>query len=243
MDADRHTGCVCIGVSDRYGRSLGSGPTTHIAVQQSRAEQPVAGVILQSPVLSMFRVVFNFRFTMPGDLFCNVDVIDQVESPVTIIHGTRDEVVPFWHGEGLFERCRQEWRCRPLWVADAGHNNIEAYLRYQALPSLCCGLVGTMVADGWTSLASEQHAGRRLLPAPDRLCAHLPRDGRDPVHGGVGASGWQEGRLARGASGSRCFSVACQGLPSSCGLRRRRLCAGAERETRIDYFIGEERRC
>ncbi|GMF20355.1 unnamed protein product [Phytophthora fragariaefolia] len=109
--------------------SLGSGPTTHLAVKQSNVEQPVAGVILQSPVLSMFRVVFNFRYTFPGDLFCNIDIIDQVRSPVTIIHGTRDEVVPFWHGEGLFEMCPQDWRCKPLWVTDAGHNNIEAYLR------------------------------------------------------------------------------------------------------------------
>ncbi|CEG44329.1 serine protease family [Plasmopara halstedii] len=111
-----------------YGRSLGSGPATHLAVKQSNIEQPVAGVILQSPVLSMFRVVFNFRYTFPGDLFCNSDIINQVRSPVTIIHGTRDEVVPFWHGEGLFEMCSQEWRCKPLWVTDAGHNNIEAYL-------------------------------------------------------------------------------------------------------------------
>jgi abhydrolase domain-containing protein 17 len=79
--------------------------------------------------MSIFRVAFNFRFTIPGDMFCNIDIIDEVESPVTIIHGTRDEVVPFWHGEGLFERCRQEWRCKPLWVTDAGHNNIEAFLR------------------------------------------------------------------------------------------------------------------
>lgn len=98
-------------------------------MKQSNLELPVAGVILQSPVLSMFRVVFNFRYTFPGDLFCNIDIIDQVRSPVTIIHGTRDEVVPFWHGEGLFEMCPQEWRCKPLWVTDAGHNNIEAYLR------------------------------------------------------------------------------------------------------------------
>ncbi|KAF1772817.1 Alpha/beta hydrolase fold-5 [Phytophthora cactorum] len=94
----------------------------------SSLEQPVAGLILQSPVLSMFRVVFNFRYTLPGDLFCNIDIIEQVRSPVTVIHGTRDEVVPFWHGEGLFEMCPQEWRCKPLWVTDAGHNNIEAYL-------------------------------------------------------------------------------------------------------------------
>ncbi|TYZ62490.1 hypothetical protein PybrP1_001992 [[Pythium] brassicae (nom. inval.)] len=111
-----------------YGRSLGSGPTTHLAVQQSRLNLPVAGVILQSPLLSIFRVAFNFRYTLPGDLFCNIDIIEAVQSPVTIIHGTRDEVVPFWHGEGLFEMCSQEWRYKPLWVADAGHNNIEAFL-------------------------------------------------------------------------------------------------------------------
>lgn len=111
-----------------YGRSLGSGPTTYIAVKQSRLRDPVAGIILQSPLLSIFRVAFNFRFTIPGDLFCNIDIIDEVESPVTIIHGTRDEVVPFWHGEGLFEKCKQEWRYKPLWVTDAGHNNIEAFL-------------------------------------------------------------------------------------------------------------------
>ncbi|GLD92736.1 hypothetical protein PINS_up001315 [Pythium insidiosum] len=111
-----------------YGRSLGSGPTTHIAVRQSRLKEPVAGVILQSPLMSIYRVAFNFRFTIPGDMFCNIDIIEEVASPVTIIHGTRDEVVPFWHGEGLFEMCRQEWRYKPLWVTDAGHNNIEAFL-------------------------------------------------------------------------------------------------------------------
>ena len=56
-------------------------------------------VSLQSPLLSIFRVAFNFRFSVPGDMFCNIDIIDQVECPITIIHGTRDEVVPFWHGE------------------------------------------------------------------------------------------------------------------------------------------------
>nr|CCA22499.1 serine protease family S09X putative [Albugo laibachii Nc14] len=111
-----------------YGRSLGSGPTTHLAAELSRSKKIVAGVILQSPVLSMYRVVFQFRFSMPGDLFCNIDRIADIESPITIIHGTRDEVVPFWHAEILFENCQQEWRFKPLWVTDAGHNNIEVFL-------------------------------------------------------------------------------------------------------------------
>ncbi|KAL0591354.1 hypothetical protein ABG067_001385 [Albugo candida] len=113
-----------------YGRSLGSGPTTHLAAALSSLKQIVAGVILQSPVLSMYRVVFQFRFSMPGDLFCNIDRIADIESPITIIHGTRDEVVPFWHAEILFETCQQEWRFKPLWVTDAGHNNIEVFLRF-----------------------------------------------------------------------------------------------------------------
>ena len=36
---------------------------------------------------------------MPGDLFCNIDRMRSIECPVTVLHGTRDEVVPFHHGE------------------------------------------------------------------------------------------------------------------------------------------------
>ncbi|CCI43847.1 unnamed protein product [Albugo candida] len=103
-------------------------PHTRSFSALSSLKQIVAGVILQSPVLSMYRVVFQFRFSMPGDLFCNIDRIADIESPITIIHGTRDEVVPFWHAEILFETCQQEWRFKPLWVTDAGHNNIEVFL-------------------------------------------------------------------------------------------------------------------
>ena len=45
------------------------------------------------------------------------------------MHGTQDEVVPFWHGENLFAALPQEWRAKPFWVDGAGHNNIEALLR------------------------------------------------------------------------------------------------------------------
>lgn len=46
-----------------------------------------------------------------------------------IIHGTQDEVVPFWHGQELFLALPQPWRAKPFWVEGAGHNNIEALLR------------------------------------------------------------------------------------------------------------------
>lgn len=112
-----------------YGRSLGSGPSCYLASKTAREGRSVAGVILQSPLLSAYRVAFNFRFTMMGDRFPNIDYASNIRCPVLIVHGTQDEVVPFWHGQELFLRVPQPWRAKPFWVEGAGHNNIEALLR------------------------------------------------------------------------------------------------------------------
>ena len=56
-----------------YGQSVGSGPTLYLARRLSLAGTPPAGVVLQSPILSVFRIAFDFRYTLPGDLFPNVD--------------------------------------------------------------------------------------------------------------------------------------------------------------------------
>lgn len=112
-----------------YGRSLGSGPSCYLAAKTAREGRSVAGVILQSPLLSAYRVAFNFRFTCPGDRFPNIDYAPFIRCPVFIVHGTQDEVVPFWHGQELFLALPQAWRSKPFWVEGAGHNNIEALLR------------------------------------------------------------------------------------------------------------------
>jgi len=53
-----------------YGRSLGSGPSCYLASKTALQGRSVGGVILQSPLLSAYRVAFNFRFTMIGDKVC-----------------------------------------------------------------------------------------------------------------------------------------------------------------------------
>jgi pimeloyl-ACP methyl ester carboxylesterase len=50
-----------------YGRSLGSGPSCYLAAKTAKDGHSVGGVILQSPLLSAYRVAFDFRFTMIGD--------------------------------------------------------------------------------------------------------------------------------------------------------------------------------
>ena len=114
-----------------YGRSLDSGPTYHLAkmLEEREGAQRVAGVILQSPLLSAYRVAFHFRYSMPGDMMCNIDKIPYIRSPVFIIHGRQDEIVPFWHGEELYLATHPRFRYQPLWVNEAGHNNIEVTLR------------------------------------------------------------------------------------------------------------------
>ena len=108
-----------------YGRSLGSGPSCYLAERLSRDGVRLGGLVLQSPLLSVYRVAFNFRFTLPGDMFPNVDRMANMACPVLIIHGTRDEIVPFWNGEMLFLETPVCWRARPMWIDGAGHNNIE----------------------------------------------------------------------------------------------------------------------
>lgn len=75
-----------------YGRSIGSGPTSYLA-----EKYPVAGAILHSGLSSALRVVFNLRWTLPFDKFPNIDRMANINCPVYIIHGKRDEIVPFYH--------------------------------------------------------------------------------------------------------------------------------------------------
>eukprot|EP00914_Ancora_sagittata_P016463 GHVO01032740.1.p1 GENE.GHVO01032740.1~~GHVO01032740.1.p1 ORF type:complete len:130 (+),score=27.01 GHVO01032740.1:49-390(+) len=84
----------------------------------------IGGVILQSPMASIFRVIFRLRFSLPFDKFQNIEMIKSVTSPVLVIHGLLDEIVPFDHGRALFEAARTP--VTPLWLMESGHNDIEA---------------------------------------------------------------------------------------------------------------------
>jgi fermentation-respiration switch protein FrsA (DUF1100 family) len=108
-----------------FGRSLGSGPSCYLAHRLSKAGVDLGGVMLQSPLLSVYRVLLDVRFSFYGDQFPNIDYMESINCPVLVIHGILDEIVPFWNGETLFLAIPEEWRAKPLWVQGAGHNDIE----------------------------------------------------------------------------------------------------------------------
>lgn len=121
-----------------YGRSLGSGPSCYLAAKTallnkdpelSGVDGPVGGLILHAPFLSVFRVVLDTGCTIPGDKFPNVDVINMVRSPILLVHGTADQIVPFSHSERLYDCIQKEYRARPLYIEGMSHNNVHSQVR------------------------------------------------------------------------------------------------------------------
>ena len=58
------------------------------------------------------------------------DRLKCIQTPVLLIHGTLDEVVPFHHAEMLYEHIDDIYKCKPFWIIGANHNNVELLTRY-----------------------------------------------------------------------------------------------------------------
>lgn len=115
-----------------YGRSIGSGPACYLAAKTSLNGNPVGGLILHSPFLSVYKVVADLNgldMGIVGDLFHNEKRARNVRCPTLIIHGREDEVVPFWHAPRLLAAIPPEFRAAPYYVDNIGHNHIESRCR------------------------------------------------------------------------------------------------------------------
>ncbi|XP_028805973.1 alpha/beta hydrolase domain-containing protein 17B [Neltuma alba] len=107
-----------------YGQSVGSGPTLHLASKLPR----LRGVVLHSGILSGLRVLCHVKFTVCFDIYKNINKIKKVKCPVLVIHGTEDDVVNLFHGNGLWKMAREPYE--PLWIKGGGHCNLELYPDY-----------------------------------------------------------------------------------------------------------------
>ncbi|CAG0883320.1 unnamed protein product [Darwinula stevensoni] len=108
-----------------YGRSLGTVPTIDLATRLHK----IPGVILQSPLASALRMLLpSMSSTWSIDSFPSVDKAPRITAPVLVIHGTKDEVINFSHGQMVYDRCKN--KLAPLWVQGAGHNDMEAFQEF-----------------------------------------------------------------------------------------------------------------
>ncbi len=98
-----------------YGRSLGTGVACHLATKID-----AMGLILISPLLSAAKVVTDWW--IPGDIFENYKIAPQIKCPTLIIHGNRDEVIPYSCGQQLSKLFPNLYMF--VTAYGAGHNNI-----------------------------------------------------------------------------------------------------------------------
>jgi len=95
------------GISEKnlilYGESLGTGVATHLAQNKN-----FAGVILETPFTSMIDAAKKFYPYIPvklllKDKFENYKKIKNINSPILIMHGEVDQLVPFSMGKKIYE--------------------------------------------------------------------------------------------------------------------------------------------
>jgi fermentation-respiration switch protein FrsA (DUF1100 family) len=124
-----------------FGRSVGTGPATYIA-----ARRPAAGLILQSPFVSAFRVLTRIPL-LPFDKFPNYKNIRHVHCPVLIMHSHGDTVIAAWHGQKLFDLANEPKQL--FWAQHADHNDMEMAAGYvEALQDFSASLEGGFNAAG-----------------------------------------------------------------------------------------------
>ncbi|MGH9720733.1 MAG: alpha/beta hydrolase [Bryobacteraceae bacterium] len=62
---------------------------------------------------------------LPFDRFPNLTRLRQVRCPLWVVHGTKDDVVPWSHGKRLFARAAEPKQA--LWVEGGGHNDVVSF--------------------------------------------------------------------------------------------------------------------
>jgi fermentation-respiration switch protein FrsA (DUF1100 family) len=118
------------------GRSLGSAPALELA---STYANELSGLIIESgfaftePLLELFGFSMKKLGISEQDALRNVEKIRAFEKPCLIIHGEKDQLIPFAEGRALFEACKARKK-RLLMIPGADHNDlfyrgIEEYLQ------------------------------------------------------------------------------------------------------------------
>ena len=108
-----------------YGESLGSGVTIEMATRYS-----FKSVILEAPFTSISDIAQNRYKIYPAkflvkDKFDNITKIKKITSPILIISGKKDEVIPHSHSVRLYNSANNPKDC--LFIDEAMHNNLYEF--------------------------------------------------------------------------------------------------------------------
>jgi fermentation-respiration switch protein FrsA (DUF1100 family) len=107
-----------------FGESLGGAVALRLAV-----EQPPSALILRSPFASMTLIGQHHYPVLPvrwllRDRFPSIDRASQIRSPVLVIAGTRDSIIPIEHTRRLYDAITAP----KTWLEIAADHNDDALL-------------------------------------------------------------------------------------------------------------------
>ncbi len=121
-----------------YGESLGGGIASYLAEQLSLAKVPFAGLVLASTFTSIpDRASELFPF-LPVHLLANyryltLERLPRITAPILVIHSPQDEIIPFHHGQRLYDHANQP----KMFLEISGDHNTGFI---QSLPVYMAGL-------------------------------------------------------------------------------------------------------
>ena len=109
-----------------YGRSLGSGVAAHLATRY-----PIRGLILETPYLSIVAMGARFFPFFPA-FFVRYNInsqknIKNLKIPILILHGTKDETVPYAQGSQL---AKENAAAEFVSFEGGRHNNLATYPQF-----------------------------------------------------------------------------------------------------------------
>ncbi len=113
-----------------YGRSVGTGVAVYLASKNNPKF-----LVLETPLYNMKALAKRFFPFVPAFLirykFDNNTNIQNVSCPVYLIHGDRDEIIPYEHSVRLKEIIKSENRLYT--IRGGGHNDLSDFEVYDSI--------------------------------------------------------------------------------------------------------------
>ena len=104
-----------------FGRSIGTGPATHLA-----RHRKIGCLLLMSSFTSIKAVIRNVAGRLSSlvkERFSNIDNIKYVTCPTFLVHGRKDNLIPYTHSQQLQEACGG--RCSLFIPAEMDHDKFD----------------------------------------------------------------------------------------------------------------------
>ena len=105
-----------------YGESLGTGVAVELSTRHTFLSTVLEAPFISIPAIAKKRYKIYPTKYLVKDKFDNLNKIDKINSPLLIISGKKDEIVPHGHSDILFKRAKV--LKESVFIDEAMHNNL-----------------------------------------------------------------------------------------------------------------------